>query len=108
MGELGDFSLTYQPKLQPDRAEARALLHRARIIQRRQRNPVGLVRTLLLECRLARRSCLASRRKRSIIEWQRQVPALANCPQLGLILMRWDDWLSGNDCGTCTDFYWML
>jgi tetratricopeptide (TPR) repeat protein len=95
LGDLADFTLTYQAKLAEDRPAALAAVQRAKQIQLELGNRMGETRSMLVEARLGvdRRDAIALREK--IDDYRRSVPALGGCRLLGRVLEHWDAWIQG-------------
>jgi proteasome accessory factor A len=111
-GEEADFLLTYRAKLERDARRARSLLRRAKTVQTRFANRVGLARTFLLEARLTPVRATAARRREAVIELRDQVPDLGRCTLLARILDRWDEWANAcrqpHPVTESGDFFWLL
>jgi tetratricopeptide (TPR) repeat protein len=110
-GELADTTLTYRAKLHRDTpARSRLLLRRAKQIQVSLGNHFALVRTLLLEARLARMPWMARRRRDMVVGLRDGIPALRDCPTLTRILQGWDEWACALDRPATEgqDFFWNL
>jgi tetratricopeptide (TPR) repeat protein len=111
-GEEADYLLTYRAKLAGDTRVARVLLRKAKAVQARCANYIGVTRTLLLEARLSPTPRTIERRKREVIEHRNQIPDLRSCPLLAKILDRWSDWAGG--CRRAEpvtengDYFWLL
>ncbi len=108
-GDAADYLWTARARL-VSTAEALPLLRRARAVQARLGNQIGLARTLLLQARLVRTRRAAERRRREILRIRELVPDLSTCPLLGRILQRWDEWADGGRLAVCEngDPFWLL
>jgi len=116
-GDLADFTFTCQAKLavaSDDIPGARELLARARTIQSRLENPLGEIRTLLLEARLpshrrtASRPRAAVRHRHRIMQLSTDRPALVHCERLKTILDHWPQWIGGEMLPGEKDHFWCL
>jgi tetratricopeptide (TPR) repeat protein len=108
LGERADHVLNCRAKLEPDRERAVALLELAAGVQRRLKNRVALVRTLLLQARLSTDRAVAERLRRRIVKLRGHVPDLENCPRLAQILSRWSEWACGAGGAENGDFFWLV
>lgn len=95
-GDLADFTWTYRAKLASDRVQADALLERAKAAQFRLGNRMGVIRSMLLQARLAGASSQAMSSREWIEQTVPHLPALARCSRLAKILQQWETWTSGD------------
>lgn len=107
-GERADFALTYRAKLEDDTGRARALLREAARIQKGLSNHIGLVRTFLLDARLAPFKSTATRRRKAILDLRDRVPDLRHCPRLRQVLSRWDEWADRTSGSENGDYFWLV
>jgi hypothetical protein len=106
-GDLA-WNQTCQAKLEPDRAQALALLARAKAMQSRLGDRMGRTRTLLLEARLVRHAPKARSRKAMLTRLRNDIPALRVCPLFARIMNAWDDWVWDNSSDEHGDTFWGL
>jgi len=106
-GDYAELNLPRRAKLAADRRAAKSLLSQARLIQRRLRHRAGMAKTMLLQARLFPSIWHNQRRKRILLDWQRTLPTLRDCPLMARIMANWDQWVSGHTPAG-EDFYWGL
>lgn len=109
-GDLADLTWLGRAKLEIDARRIKSLLNRARTVQSRTQNRMGLARTMLLEARLCppRYRLTSQRCKQRIRRFAGRVPALAECNLLNKILARWDEWTGGGTPAAERDRFWEL
>lgn len=109
-GEFADNTLTTRARLAAnsdnDPDEALKLLARARSIQTRLQNRMGLARTLALEARLSPDAAMIASHQRRLVELQETVPALESCRLTARVLDGWTKWTGGVTPSDATDEFW--
>ena len=95
-GDLADFTLPTQAKLETDRDRALAILEEATTIQTHSHNRMGEAMTLLLTARLVQDATQSQRLRRRLQGLKRQIPALQECRLMASALERWQEWTSGD------------
>ena len=95
-------------RFESDPSAARALLIEAKAIQSRNRNRLGLVRTLLLEARLAAKTGSPPQGSETILALSGEVPSLANCQLFKKIIEHWDAWTRDPQVVESGDSFWGL
>jgi proteasome accessory factor A len=110
LGDLADLTLPHLAKVMADSdlPAARAWLAEAKLMQSRSRNRLGLVRTLLLEARLAARGDAPPHTNEAILALAQAVPSLATCELFNRIVQRWDAWARDPRATENGDVFWGL
>lgn len=109
-GDLTDFTLPNLAKLMAntDLPAARTLLSQAKTDQARTRNRLGLIRTLLLDARLAARGDVSPHSNDAIVVLAPDVPSLATCELFKQIMDRWEIWTHDFTVVEKGDIFWGL
>ena len=109
-GDLADFTLPNLAKVlcEADPAAARNLLAEAKAMQSRARNRLGLVRTLLLEARLAARGDVPPHTNEAVLALSAEVPSLATCALFQKIMALWVTWTHDFRAVENGDVFWGL
>jgi ATP/maltotriose-dependent transcriptional regulator MalT len=105
-GDQADFTFTSRAKSERRRQSALDWIERARQLQSRLHNRMGLVRSLLLESRLGRDDQVAAENREIVLGLREQLPALTQCPLLARVLGNWDSWVTGQTPETEIDDFW--
>jgi len=110
LGDLADLTLPNLAKLMADSdlPAARSWLGEAKLMQARSRNRLGLIRTLLVEARLAARGDSPPHSNEAILALAQGVPSLATCELFNKIIQRWDAWARDPGATENGDVYWGL
>lgn len=110
LGDLADLTLPHLAKVvaDSDLPAARSWLAEAKLMQSRSRNRLGLVRTLLLQARLAARGDTPPHTNEAILALAQQVPSLATCELFNQIVQRWDTWARDPRATENGDVFWGL
>ncbi|MSU57201.1 MAG: hypothetical protein EXS35_03300 [Pedosphaera sp.] len=110
LGDLTDFTNANLAKLfsPTDPSAAIILLSETKLTQSRAHNRLGLIRTLLLEARLAASSTAAPHGNDAILALAPEVPALATCKLFQKILARWESWSRDRSVLENGDVFWGL
>jgi len=108
--DLTDFTLPNLAKLMADTdlPAAQMLLLQAKTDQARTRNRMGLIRTLLLEARLAARSAVPPHSNEAVLALSPEVPALATCALFQKIMSLWVTWTRNSHAAENGDVFWGL
>jgi len=109
-GDLADFTLPNLAKLisETDPVAASAVLADAKVSQSRNRNWLGLVRSLLLDARLAVRGELLPHSNEAVLTLAASVPALVNCQLYRQIMESWEIWTHDAQATKNGDVFWGL
>ena len=109
-GDLADFTLPNLAKLlcETDPDTARAWLVEAKTLQSRTRNRLGLIRTLMLDARLAALGNLAAHTPEAIRALSPDAPALTTCQLFRQIMERWGQWAQTSSVKENGDVFWGL
>jgi hypothetical protein len=109
-GDLADFTLPNLAKLisETDPVAASTVLADAKTMQSRNRNWLGLVRSLLLDARLAVRGELLPHSNEAVLTLAASLPALATCPLFQQIMANWEDWTHDLQATKNGDVFWGL
>ena len=83
-------------------------LERAKAVQQRNRDRVGLVTTLLLEARLSDDQMLIEENKVQVRAIRNELPALCQCPLLDRIMDHWDAWIDPDEIDREQEDFWGL
>lgn len=109
-GDLVDLTLPNLAKLASadDPSAAAQWLSEAKSIQIGSRNRLGLVRTLLLEARLAALRGATPHNNEAILAISRKAPALGECRLFQEINDRWEEWSRDPNAQVNGDVFWGL
>lgn len=109
-GDLTDFTYPNLAKLLcvTDPSAAVTLLSETKLIQSRARNRLGLIRTLLLDARLAASSNATPHGNEAILALSPEVPALATCKLFQQVMERWEIWTHDPGVTENGDVFWGL
>jgi hypothetical protein len=105
-GDLADLTLAYQAKWCRRLSNALGFLRRAKETQVRLADRPGLVRSLLLEARLAGPGHVADANRAQIDSLVVQLPALAQCGRLRTVLENWTCWTAGDQLPQVSNSFW--
>lgn len=108
LGQLAYSTWPSLAKLEADPADGLVWLARARPLQQRGQDRVGLATTLLLESRLANGAREMEDNKNQVLELRNALPALRQCPVLTRILDHWDAWTAPDDLDRQREDFWGL
>lgn len=107
LGDLAEYTLNCQAKLEIDDGKAAGLFERALTLHQSNSNLPGEARTLLLRQRRMNDGRTKRETRSRIEEIQAVVPALSECRRLAAILENWDAWAEGEPLPQeSDDFYW--